>query len=72
MRMRIPIIDMMSSVVPVAQRPSTTPMKPKGTLNMMTNGFTKFSNCAAITMYTSMRMRSSSVTRSFIISCWSS
>ncbi len=51
---------------------NTTPLKAKGMANIMMNGLLNDSNCEAITMYTSIMMRSARVTISLEVFCWSS
>ena len=70
MSMISPMNDIVSRGTCVIKRPRKTPEKAKGTENMMTKGSTRLSNCAAITMKTSIMIRSISVVRSPKVSCW--
>ena len=68
----IPIMPITPRAVPVIQFPKSTPTKANGTENMITKGLMKDSNWEAITIYTSITMRTMSMRRSLNIDCWSS
>ena len=53
-RIIIPIRAGTDKVRPKARSPATTPINPRGTVNMITKGVRSDSNWAAIIMYTSM------------------
>ena len=58
--------------VPVIQSAISTPLSANGMENMMMNGSVSDSNCAAITMNTSIMISRASVAISANDSCWSS
>jgi len=49
-RIKIPIRAGTERVLPKAKRPKTTPVKARGTVNMITKGERRDSNCAAMIM----------------------
>ena len=58
--------------VSVSESAISTPLNANGIENMMMNGSVRDSNCAAITMNTSMMISSARVAISANDSCWSS
>ena len=68
--MIIPMKVIVSIGTCVTSKPMKTPVKAKGTENMMTKGSTRLSNCAAMTMKTSSTIRAISTPRSPKVSCW--
>ena len=50
--------------------PIATPTRANGMENMITNGPMNDSNCDAITMYTKITIRTTSMSMSRNISCW--
>ena len=62
--MMAPIRAISDSGVEVIHSARNTPVKANGMVNMMMNGNLSDSNCVAITIYTRMTIRMSSVPRS--------
>ena len=64
-----PMSDITPMAISAARLPIATPTRANGMENMITNGPMKDSNCEAITMYTRITIRTTSMSMSRNISC---